>query len=409
MIPPLLKVRQETGAPQIAHPAEELRKGLAVFGGKICSGQTVAIAAGSRGIGQTAELVKVVVEWVKGQGGKPFIVPAMGSHGAGTSEGQKQVLAQLGISERAMGCPVRSEIDAREIGKVLGVRIFTDRNALKAGHLILVNRIKPHTSFHAKYESGLCKMLAIGLGKRKGAEEMHKHGPDRLGQLIPAAAEFLLSKLPVLCGVAVLENYRERVAGIEVLAAKDFLKREPALLKRAYKLLLRLPFDELEVLVIDQIGKDKSGTGMDTNVVGRLDLRGMADPAGPRIRRIVALDLSPKSAGAAYGIGLADITTKRVVDKMDFQAMRENAMASALVERARTPLWFESDQDAIEAAVKTCWQPQLSKMRLCRIKSTLELEEMWITRNLIPQSKVPLRIISRQARLRFDRKGNLER
>jgi len=407
MIPPLLKVRQEIPAPQIKNPGRVLQKGLKRFKGAVKPGQKVAIATGSRGINHIGELIKILADWVKSQGGKPFIVPAMGSHGASTSEGQKQVLEKLGISEAFLKCPVLSEIEAQRIGKVKGVSVYTDCHARNADHLILINRIKPHTSFHSRYESGLTKMLAIGLGKRKGAEEIHKFGPGRLGELIPAAAGFLLKKLPVLFGVALLENFQENLAGLEVISGSDFLKSEPALLKKAYKLLPRLPFSELEVLIIDRIGKDKSGTGMDTNVIGRLDLRGMKDPSDPRIQRIVALDLSPKTAGSAYGIGLADITTKRAVDKMDYNSARENALASTFVERARVPLWFESDRDAIEAAISTCWRPDLKRVRVCRIKSTLELDEFWITQNLLLASKTPLKIIKKSSCLGFDRKGNL--
>jgi hypothetical protein len=407
MIPPMLKVRQEIPAPELKNPVAVLQKNLKRFEGAVKPGQRVAIATGSRGVNHINELVKVLTDWVKSQGAKPFIVPAMGSHGASTSEGQKQVLAKLGVSEAFLKCPVLSEIDAQRIGGVKGVSVFTDRHALKADHLILINRIKPHTSFHSRHESGLTKMLAIGLGKRKGAEEIHKFGPGRLGELIPAAAGFLLKKLPVLFGVALLENYLENLAGLELIAGRDFLRREPVLLNKAYKLLPRLPFAELEVLVIDRIGKDKSGTGMDTNVIGRLDLRGMQEPARPRIQRVVALDLSAKTAGSAYGIGLADITTKRVIDKMDYDSARENALASTFVERARVPLWFKSDREAIEAAIKTSWQPDLKLVRICRIKSTLELDEFWITGNLLLCSKSPLKIIQKKTILGFDARGNL--
>jgi len=407
MIPPLLKVRQEIPAPEIKNPAAVLNKNLKRFEGSIKPGQKVAIATGSRGINHISELIKILADWVKSQGGKPFIVPAMGSHGASTSEGQKQVLEKLGVSEAFLKCPVLSEIEAQNIGKIKAVSVYTDCYARNADHIILINRIKPHTSFHARYESGLTKMLAIGLGKRKGAEEIHKFGPGRLGELIPETAGFLLKKLPVLFGVALLENYREGLADLELVAGNDFLRREPALLKKAYKLLPRLPFIELEVLIVDRIGKDKSGTGMDTNVIGRLDLRGMKEPSGPRIQRIVALDLSPKTAGSAYGIGLADVTTKKAVDKMDYNSARENALASTFVERARVPLWFESDRDAIEAAIKTSWQPDLKLVRVCRIKSTLELDEFEITANLLRASKTPLKILKKSSHLCFDQKGNL--
>lgn len=407
MFPALLKVRQEISAPEIPDPISSLRKKMERFRGIIQSGEKVAIACGSRGISRPGSIIKAVVDWVKSEKGRPFIVPAMGSHGAATSEGQKRVLAALGISESTIGCPVRSQIQAQKIGALQGVGVFTDRFALKADHLILVNRIKPHTSFHGRYESGLCKMLAVGLGKRRGAEEMHKAGPARLAELIPKVAGFVLQKLPLLFGVALLENHRERIALLEVLAPGEFLKREPELLEKSWKLLPRLPFQELEVLVVDELGKDKSGTGMDTNVIGRLDLRGMPEPSAPTIRRIVVLGISKPSQGSAYGLGLADITTREVVDQLDYEAMRQNALASGFPERARIPLFFNSDREAIAAAIHTCWCPEPDSLRFCRIKSTLELEEFWCTENLLAQSKIPLQIISRKSRLRFNSQGKL--
>ncbi len=407
MIPRLIKVRQELPAPELKFVAAELLLKLNRFADRIKPGQKVAIAVGSRGICGIDSLVKTVSDWVKAEQGKPLIIPAMGSHGASTSEGQKKVLAELGISEKTIGCPVCSEIDGIQIGDLAGTKIFTDRFALKADHLILLNRIKPHTSFHGRYESGLCKMLAIGLGKRKGAAEIHQYGPGRLAALIPQVAQYLVRKLPVLLGVAVLENYRDQIAGLEVLAGKEFLSKEPPLLKRAWKLLPRLPFPELEVLVVDEIGKDKSGTGLDTNVIGRMDLRGLPEPLQPRIRRIVVLGLSRKTAGSAYGIGLADITTKRVVEAMDLNAMRENALASTFLERARIPVWFNSDREAISAAIQTSWRRSPTELRLCRIKSTLELDQFWITENLLKPSRAKLKILSRPRKLKFDSAGNL--
>lgn len=394
-------------APELDDPVSELKRRLEPFSGKIKPGQKVAIAVGSRGIHRIGELVKTMVDWVKAQGGKPQIVPAMGSHGASTSAGQKQVLAELGIREKKIGCPIFSEIAGIKIGELQGLKIYTDQFALRADHLILLNRIKPHTSFHGRFESGLCKMLAIGLGKQKGAKEMHQFGPGRIGELVPQVARYLLRKLPVLIGVGILENYRDRIASLEVLAGREFLSREPKLMHRAGKLLPGLPFPALEVLIVDEMGKDKSGTGMDTNVIGRLDLRGEPELKEPRIRRIVVLGLSGRTAGSAYGIGLADITTRRVIDKLDLNAMRENALASTFVERVRIPVWFNSDREAIIAAIKTCWCPDPGALRLCRIKSTLELDEFWITENLLKPSRIKLQVLSRPKKFKFDARGNL--
>ena len=408
MIPPLCKVRQKIPAPELKDPSEELESRLKTLPLKLLSGKNIIIALPSRGICQMDKLTQVLVRWLKEKGANPAIVPAMGSHGASTSGGQKKVLQDLGISEENLSCPIKSEIEPKLVGELGEVKIYFDQFASQADGIILLNRIKPHTSFSGKYQSGLCKLLAVGLGKKQGAKEIHKYGPEKLSHLIPEVAGYLLKKFPVLFGVAVIENYRGRIARIEVLESREILEKEPELLAQAKELMPRLPFKELEVLVVDEIGKDISGTALDTNVIGRLDLRGVEEPDFPRVRRIVVLNLS-KNSGGGYGIGLADITTKKVVEKLDLSAIRENALASGFVERARIPLWFDTDQQAIESAIQTCWCPNISQIRLARIKNTLQLEEFWATENLIPLAQVELEVLSPAQPLAFDPSGNLVR
>jgi hypothetical protein len=288
-----------------------------------------------------------------------------------------------------------------------------DKHALSADGIVVINRVKPHTSFHGPYESGLAKMLAVGLGKQEGASAVHALGPKALREIVPGIAEFILKRVKVLFGVALIENGLDRLARIEVIPGDGILNQEPELLKESYRLMPRLPFREIDVLIVDRLGKSKSGTGLDTNVIGRMGLRGEPEPDDPLIHRIVVLDLAASSSASAYGIGLADITTKRVLDKMDPGAMRENALASTFVERARVPLWFHTDTEAIHAAIRTSWCPDMSELRLARIRDTLSLEEIIITRPLYEQACEDLEIISdseasgRIESLSFDDEGNL--
>ncbi len=420
-IPPLLRVRQKLEGGEIPDVAAELKVLLdssPVTAG-IKSGMRVALTAGSRGIDRIDEVLKEVVTWLRDAGAEPFIVPAMGSHAGATAGGQTALLKEFGISEEKVGAPIHSSMETEIIGTVQGIPVYLDKQALCADGIVVINRIKPHTSFHGPYESGLAKMLAVGLGKQKGASAVHALGPSALRKVVPGIAEFVLKRVRVFFGVALIENGRDRLARIEVIPGDGILDQEPELLKESYRLMPRLPFRGIDVLIVDQFGKSKSGTGLDTNVIGRMGLRGEPEPDDPFIHRIVVLDLAASSGasegseGSAYGIGLADITTKRVLDKMDLAAMRENALASTFVERARVPLWFDTDVQAIEAGIRTSWCPDVSRLRLARIHDTLSLEEIILTRPLYEQASGELEIIGDPEvsggpeLLCFDDKGNL--
>lgn len=408
-MPRLLKVRQRLDKKAIDDAALETGAALAASGMKagIEPGMRVAVLAGSRGIDRIDEVIKELVAWLKSAGASPFIVPAMGSHGGATPEGQKKLLEELGISLEKTGAEIESSMETRILGAVEGVDIHADSRALSADAIVLVNRIKPHTSFRGDYESGLSKMLAVGMGKRHGAAALHARGPAVLAGLVPKIAEFVLNKANVLFGVALIENAVGKLAFIEVVPAGGILAREPELLKLAEELLPRLPFREAEVLIVDRLGKSKSGTGLDTNVIGRIFLSGIPDPGDPMIRRIVVLDLAEGQGASAYGIGLADVTVKRVLDKMDPVAMRENAMASTFVERARVPLWFDTDYLAVKAAIQTCWQPEMQKLRLARIRDTVSLEEIILTEPLYNQCFQEMEVIEEYETLGFDETGSL--
>ncbi len=408
-LPRVLRVRQQFDRTEIADVPAEVRAVLAASGldRKIKPGMSIAITAGSRGIDRIVEVLAALVAWLKEHQAKPFLVPAMGSHGGATAEGQLALLASLGITEAAISAPIRSAMETVVLGQVDGLPVHLDRFAAQADGIIVVNRIKPHTSFHGPCESGLVKMLAVGLGKREGAEAVHKRGPRALRSTVPAMAEFILAKAPVLFGLALLEGAYDRLARIEAVPAEAMQSREPELLAEAKARLPGLPFPEIDVLVVDRIGKEISGTGMDTNVIGRLNIAGEAEPQLPRIHRIVALDLSPQTGGSAYGIGLADLTTERLMRKMDPALVRENALASTFLERAKLPLAFGSDREAIAAALACSWCEDAATARLVRIQDTLHLAEMMASEELASRSPASLEILSRPEPLRFDEQGNL--
>lgn len=408
-LPYLVKIRQRIPSFKVTDFEQELLEKLnSKAGPKIQPSMKIAIAVGSRGIARLAEIVKIVSNWLLNKGAKPFIVPAMGSHGQATAQGQKLVLERLGISEKEILIPIRSSMMTVRLGEVQGIPVYFDKTALNAQGIILINRIKPHTSFSARYESGLVKMLAIGLGNKDGAEQMHRLGPSFLAKALPKVGEYIIKKLPLVFGIAILENYKEELARIEVLTKEEIMSKEPTLLKQAYKLMPTIPFSEFEVLIVDELGKEKSGTGMDTNVIGRMGLWGEKELKKPRIKRIVVLNLYGKGPTSGYGLGLADITTKKVIKKIDIKAMRENALTSTFIERARIPLWFESDKDAILASLKTSWIDKPEDIRVVHIKNTLELEELEVTKNLVSKAEAPLEIISKPSQLKFDKNGNLK-
>lgn len=319
-LPRMLKVRQHferrgiTDLP--AHVSREVGRMLAARA--IRPGSRIAIAVGSRGINHIPEIVAQVVAEVRKAGGEPFIIPAMGSHGGGTAEGQAEVLKNLGVTAERVGAPIISSLDVVQIGETEeGLPVYLDKNAAGADGIILVNRVKAHTDFHGPTESGLIKMLCIGLGKHKQATLVHYYGVYGLLELIPKMARVVLAKASIICGVAVVEDAYDEPARVIALAPPEIEAREKELLLESKALMPSLPFDALDVLVVDRLGKNISGTGMDTNIIGRLMIRGEKEPDSPRINKIVLLDLTEETHGNALGVGLADFTTRRLVEKID--------------------------------------------------------------------------------------------
>jgi hypothetical protein len=371
---------------------------------KIAPGARIAITAGSRGIHNLVRMTRATVDTVKAMDGRPFIVPAMGSHGGATDEGQRSLLAELGISETTMGCPVVSSMEVEEIGRTpAGVPVFLDKNALRADGIIAINRVKLHTVFRGPVESGLCKILAVGLGKHKGAQQIHKIG---VAEIVVESARVILAKAPVLAGVAILENSRDETMEIHVVPPERFEATDVALLKRAWQVFPRVPFDPLDVLVVDEMGKNISGTGMDTNVIGVGGrLGGKLTMGSPVVSAVVVLGLTAETHGNANGIGLADLTTRRLVDSIDYKSTYTNVITTRLWAGGRLPLILDTDREAIELAVGDVSMDQL---RFVRIKDTLHLEELEISEPLLPEARrIGLNILGEARTLEFDGAGRV--
>lgn len=380
---------------------------------KIKPGQTAAVACSSRGIAGYASLIHSIILVLKDLGLKPFIIPAMGSHGAATSEGQKRVLEQYGISEKSMGVPVRSSLETVKIEETKdGVPVFLDKLAFQADYIVPVNRIKSHTDFEAEIESGLMKMMAIGLGKKKGAAVCHqaffRHG---YSHVIISVARKILETGKILFGVGTIENENCLTSKVGVFCAEELEEKEKQFLKEAKSLEPRLPFAEADILIVDEIGKDISGSGMDTKVIGRIYLPLVsAEPDIPRIKRIVVCDLSEKSEGNAFGIGLADFITRGLVDKIDWESTLVNALIGGSPEHAKVPLTLPSDREAIMVAVESIGVVSPSALKIIRIRNTKSLGEVDVSltyRDEIKQ-RPDLRVIEEKGPLRFRADGKME-
>ncbi len=409
-IPRMVRARQIYERPVLANPEEEFRSRLRGSGllSAIRKGMTIAIAVGSRGICNQPLVVRALVAELKQAGAQPFLLPAMGSHGGATAEGQKAMLEGLGFGEEYVGAPIRATMETVELGSAgPDLPAHIDRIAHAADGIVIVNRIKPHVAFRGPYECGLAKMIAIGLGKQRGAEICHNLGFGKMAEHIPAIARTTLAHAKILFAVGLLENAYHETARIEVIPAAEILEREPALQEEAKRLSPRLAFDRLDVLVMDEIGKDISGTGFDTNVAGRYHTPYIS--GGPQITRLVVLDLTDKSHGNGNGLGIVDFTTRRVLEKFRFDQTYPNALTSTVPMSVKIPMVLESDRHAFQAAIRTTNLVRKEEVRLVRIKNTIDMDEIEISENLVEEaSKNPfLQGISDPFTLPFDAKGNL--
>ncbi|NLE01002.1 MAG: DUF2088 domain-containing protein [Fibrobacter sp.] len=367
------------------HTISELGYSLA---GINLSGASIGIAVGSRGISDIAKITRAVVDFVKIKGGHPFIILAMGSHGGATSAGQQDLIRSYGITSESIGAPIDSSMDVVELSdNSCPCRIFMSRAAFESDGVIVINRIKPHTDFHGSYESGLVKMCVIGLGKHAQALEIHKFGVEGLKNLIPVSARKIISTGKILLGVGVIENACDQTFHIEAVPAEKIMKREPQLLDIAKKNMPSLPVDHADILIVDKIGKDISGTGLDPNIIGRLSIRGETEPEKPDIKQIIVSSLTEKSHGNALGIGLADIISKRLFNSIDFKVMYENAFTSSFLQRAKIPVIANSDLEAFSFALRAAGVQNIGQSRVIRIPDTLHLEEVYVSKVIFNEIK----------------------
>lgn len=376
---------------------------------KIKPGQKIAVGCGSRGIANIDRIAKVVISEIKAIGAEPFIFPAMGSHGAATAEGQKAVLAGYGISEEAMGCPVKATMETEELSSLPdGVPIFIDKHASGADGIILINRIKPHTNFRADIESGIVKMMSIGMGKIKAATIYHTFGMDAFGELLPKVAQVVMKERPFLFGMGIVENAYDETAIVEAITAEILLSREAELQAQAKAMMGRLYFDDIDVLIIDEMGKNISGAGFDPNITGRNN-RDVLHWDGPSIQKIVVLDLTPETKGNATGLGLADVITMKIYKQMDIASTYANVITSAYLDGAAVPIIMNTEQEAVQLAVKASLRVKPGGCRILRIKNTLEVADIMVSESMLPEveAHAKMQALGAPAPFQFDSEGNL--
>ncbi|RUL88851.1 lactate racemase domain-containing protein [Tautonia sociabilis] len=380
--PPIARVRQTIPQPCVEDVAGTVRR--LIRGSRIAervpAGGRVAVGVGSRGIAAIPTIARAAVDELKGMGFRPFIVAAMGSHGGATAEGQRELLAGYGITPDRMGVEVRTEMESVVLGtNPVGLPIYFDKNAYEADGIVLLNRVKPHTDFTADHESGILKMLVIGLGKREGASQVHTLGLTGMREVLPAVGRFLVEHTRFALGLAILENAKDEPAEIVALEPETIFELEPQLLRRARELMGRLPFDQIDVLIVGELGKNYSGAGMDPNVIGRLMVETMPDFDRPKVTRLAVLDVSEESHGNIVGVGFADLTTERLVKKMDPEPFRINVLTSCFLERARIPITLPTDRDVLRVCLETCWRIRPEEARVVFIPNTLEVDTLWVS------------------------------
>ena len=411
--PKMCHIRQAFDVPKVDNIEETLSRELEAIqiSSQIKPGSRIAITAGSRGVANIDRILRHLVRVLKENSAKPFLIPTMGSHGGGTAEGQVEVLKSLNVTEESVGAPIVSSMEVVEIGRsCFGFPVLVDKNAAEADEVIVVNRIKPHTEFEGPIESGLMKMMAIGIGKHKGCIQVHKQTVAYgYRKVIPEIGRVILENLPVLFGVGIVENVYDETAIVRAIPPSQFLVEEERLLAKAKVLMARLPFDNIHVLVVDKLGKNISGTGMDTNVIGRIMFIGEKEPENPKITRIVVLDLAEESHGNAIGVGLADYTTQRLVEKIDAGATATNSIAGMTPEKGRVPIALKTDKEAVEAALTTIGAIDPEDARIVHINNTLEIAELDISEALLEDIKgrKHLELVEELGPMTFDSEGNL--
>lgn len=410
--PKMALVAQRIATPRLEDVPRAIRAEIARLGvaARLTPGMRIAITAGSRGITGLPVILATVVGEMKRYGAAPFLVPTMGSHGGATAEGQSELLNALGVSEEAVGCPIRSSMDTVQIGRTPeGIPVFLDKLAAEADGIIVVGRVKAHTDFAGPVESGLMKMLTIGLGKHQGAIAAHRHALQlTFPVVITSVGREVIRSARLLFGLGVVENAYDQTSEVAAIWPQDFEEVEKSLLVRAKALMPRLPFAKLDILVVDQIGKEISGAGLDPNIIGRLP-RNEPGFASPVITRIVVRDLSERSHGNGIGIGMADFTTRRFVEKFDPRPTYINTITSGVPDKARIPITGETDREVIEWAFQTIGAVEPQRARVVRIQNTLHVERFFASEALLPEILADdhLEILGDWAPFAFDEAGTL--
>ncbi|CAA9430716.1 MAG: Iron-sulfur cluster-binding protein [uncultured Rubrobacteraceae bacterium] len=411
--PKVVKVRQTFPRPRVEDVEGTVREQLRreEISSAVRPGMSVAVTAGSRGIAKIDEILRAVIEGLKEMGAEPFIVPAMGSHGGATAEGQVEILASLGVTEESCGAPIRSSMETVEIGETgRGIPVFMDRIASEADGVVVVNRIKAHTDFRAEVESGLLKMASIGLGKHAQALALHGYGVEGIRDFMVEVGEEVLDSGHVLFGLGIVENAYDEPATIEAIPTREIPSRERELLRGYMGMMPVLPVSDIDILYVDTLGKNYSGTGMDTNVIGRFRILGVDEPERPNVKYLIVGDVSEESHGNALGVGLADLTTERLVGQIDRDAMNANVITSTFVERAKVPMVLSTDEEALQTAVRCNWGVPPEETRFVRIPNTLHLEHLYVSENLVEEALAnsDAVVVSGPEELRLDADGSLE-
>lgn len=414
-LPRLAEVRQLfPESPSLDIP-RMMREEFGPVARRLKPGARVAVAVGSRGISRLPEIVGAVLECLRAAGARPFVLPAMGSHGGGTAEGQIALLGEYGVTETALGVPIHPSMAVEEIGRTSdGLPVVTSVEALRADAVVLVNRVKPHTDFGGDLGSGLLKMLVVGLGKQVGAAQFHA-AASRLGYLtvLRSFAEVARRRLPLRAGLAIVENQRHDPTRLAVVLPEELEGREQVLCAEARALMPRLPFDRVDLLIVDRMGKNLSGTGMDPAIIGRMihgySLAEDLEPRTPHVRRLFVRDLTPESHGNAIGLGLADFTTTRLVAAMDREVTVTNALTALSLQGAKIPIAFGTDREAITAALTTLALPDPTQARVVRIADTLSVERFEASEPLLEEarSRPDLEVLGPAEPLHFGDDGNL--
>ncbi|MBI3457241.1 MAG: [Fe-S]-binding protein [Candidatus Rokubacteria bacterium] len=408
--PRMVRLKQRFPGPMLHDVAGAVQEILSRLPLPIRTGQSVALAVGSRGIVNLDVVARACADVMKRLGAKPFIFPAMGSHGGGTVEGQRSVLEHYGITEATMGCPIRATMDVVQVGETLGLPVWLDRYAAEADWIGVINRVKPHTDFKGEMESGLFKMITIGLGKHRGAIQAHRanirHGYQTV---ITNVGREMLRKARIAFGLGIVENGYDETAKVQALLAADMEAGERALLREAKAWMARLPFDPIDLLIADEMGKDISGAGMDSNIIGRHGTFFEPQFPNPKITFIVVCDLTPHTSGNAVGIGNANFTTRRLASKIDWNATHINALTACAPDAAKLPPVLETDRDAIAVALSCLGLDRVDDARVVRVKNTLRLAEVEVSEAFLPEvaKRDDLQQMSDPAPLAFDATGTL--